>query len=63
MTRKMTIKYHPNARPTNTIKHYNMDAINAMHEKQKREQEHAYQVNSAMMEITANAILAKYGRK
>ena len=63
MTRKMTIQYHPNTRPTNTIKYYNMDAINAMHEKQKQEQERAHNANRAMMESTANAILAKYGRK
>ena len=63
MTRKMTIQYYPDTRPVNTVKYYSAEAINAMHEKQKQEQEHACNANRAMMEITANAILAKYGRK
>ena len=59
----MTAKYHPNARPMNTIKYYNNEANEAKFAKEKEEAEKAYKTAHAVLDNAMSAILAKYCRK
>lgn len=59
----MTIKYHPNARPVNTIKYYNNEANEVKFAKEKEEAEKTYKTAHAALNNAMNAVLTKYGKK